>query len=100
MKKLFTLTLSCLILLVSAQTFAQKKADSLKKATKAKATTAVTKGTETKAVTEGVNKSADKAIGKDSKGRTVYLGPKGGQYTLSESGKKQYLKTADKLKVN
>ncbi|GAA3960508.1 hypothetical protein [Mucilaginibacter dorajii] len=59
-----------------------------------------TKVATTKAVTEGVNKTADKAIGKDAKGRTIYEGPKGGQYTLSESGKKQYIKTANKLKVN
>ena len=74
----------------------QKAAD-----TKAGATEKVTaaKTATTKKVTEGVNKSADKAIGKDAQGRTIYLGPKGGQYTLSESGKKAYLKTADKIKV-
>ncbi len=129
MKKLFTLALSCFILL-SANTFAQK-VDSLKKKTKTKAKTTIAKADKkaddasaavtakaadtktavvekttekkvaaTKTVTEGVNKSADKAIGKDAKGRTIYLGPKGGQYTLSESGKKSYIKTADKLKVN
>jgi len=59
-----------------------------------------TKASATKTVTEGVNKSADKAIGKDAKGRTIYLGPKGGEYTLSASGKKTYLKAADKIKVN
>jgi hypothetical protein len=91
MKKLFTLALSGFILL-GANTFAQK-ADSLKKETKTKTTT-------TKTTTEGVNKSADKAVGKDAQGRTVYVGRKGGQYTLSESGKKSYLKTTDKIKVN
>ncbi|MEN0056493.1 MAG: hypothetical protein AAGC65_22635 [Mucilaginibacter sp.] len=136
MKKLFTLALSCFILL-SANAFAQKT-DSLKKKGKTKAKTSITKAdkkakdaatdatatteaaatkkadaatdatakktTRAKAATtkasEGVNKSEDKAIGKDAKGRTIYLGPKGGQYTVSESGKKVYLKTADKLKVN
>jgi hypothetical protein len=145
MKKLFTLTLSCFILL-SANTFAQK-IDSLEKRAKTKGKTTVTKANNavtkaatkkaadakgaattvvtkkaadtkgaatktatqkttevksvaTKIVTEGVNKSADKSIGKTSKGKTIYLGPKGGQYTLSETGKKVYLKTADKLKVN
>ncbi|MDN3551564.1 hypothetical protein [Mucilaginibacter aquaedulcis] len=136
MKKLFTLALSCFILL-SASAFAQKT-DSLKKKSKAKAKSSITKAdkkakdaatdasaaTETatakkaddakdvakkatktktaaaKTASEGVNKSEDKAIGKDAKGRTIYLGPKGGQYTVSESGKKVYLKTADKLKVN
>jgi colicin import membrane protein len=133
MKKLFTLALSCFILL-SANTFAQQ-ADSLKKKSKAKAKTAVSKADKkakdatatteaaatktaddtkdvatkkatkaktaaTKTAAEGVNKSEDKAIGKDAKGRTIYLGPKGGQYTVSESGKKVYIKTADKLKVN
>jgi colicin import membrane protein len=92
MKKLFALALSGFILL-GANTFAQKT-DSLKKETKTKTTTT------TKTATEGVNKSTDKAIGKDAQGRTVYVGPKGGQYTLSESGKKSYLKTADKIKVN
>ena len=137
MKKLFTLALSCFILL-SANTFAQK-VDSLKKKSKAKAKTSITKADKkakdaatdaaatteaaaskkaddtkeavtkkatkaktatTKTAAEGVNKSEDKAIGKDAKGRTIYLGPKGGQYTVSESGKKVYIKTADKLKVN
>jgi len=76
---------------------AEKAADT-KAAVTEKATS--TKTAATKTVTEGVNKSADKAIGKDAKGKTIYLGPKGGQYTLSESGKKVYVKTADKLKVN
>jgi len=75
-----------------------KKADDTKDAVAKKATK--TKTAAAKTATEGVNKSEDKAIGKDAKGRTIYLGPKGGQYTVSESGKKVYLKTADKLKVN
>jgi hypothetical protein len=85
-----------------ATTTATKKADDAKAAATSTATkkTTETKTATTKAVTEGVNKSADKAVGKDAKGRTIYMGPKGGQYTLSESGKKNYIKTADKLKVN
>ncbi len=90
MKKLITLTLSLVVL--GASTFAQHT-DTLKKKT-------TTVKTEKKTVTEGVNKSTDKAIGKDAKGRTIYEGPKGGQYTLSENGKKTYLPAKDKIKVN
>ncbi|HEY9002552.1 MAG TPA: hypothetical protein VIM89_14440 [Mucilaginibacter sp.] len=52
-----------------------------------------------KTVTDVPNKSADKAIGKDASGRTVYLGPKGGQYVLSASGKKEYLSKDKKIAV-
>ena len=78
-------------------------------ADKAKATTdkakddAATKVASAKAkkpVVDVPNKSADKAIGKDASGRTIYLGPKGGQYVLSSSGKKEYLAKAKKIAVN
>ncbi len=42
--------------------------------------------------TQPVNKSADKAVGTDAKGRTIYEGPRGGRYTLSPSGNKEYIK--------
>jgi len=53
-----------------------------------------------KSVTDVENKSADKAIGKDASGRTIYLGPKGGQYVLSASGKKEYLSKDKKIAVH
>jgi colicin import membrane protein len=43
-------------------------------------------------VKQGVNKSADKAVGTDAKGRTIYEGPRGGRYTLSPNGNKEYIK--------
>ncbi|HWK02038.1 MAG TPA: hypothetical protein VNS58_00305 [Puia sp.] len=45
-----------------------------------------------KTVTQGVNKSADKAVGTDAKGRTIYEGPRGGRYTLTANGNKEYIK--------
>ena len=53
-----------------------------------------------KTVADVPNKSADKAIGKDASGRTIYLGPKGGQYVLSASGKKEYLSKDKKIAVH
>ena len=85
------------------------KAKTDKAADKAKATAdkakddAATKVASVKAKKPAVdvpNKSADKAIGKDASGRTIYLGPKGGQYVLSASGKKEYLAKAKKIAVN
>ena len=37
-------------------------------------------------------KTADKEIGKDAKGRTLYQGPRGGKYYLTKSGNKEYVK--------
>ena len=48
-----------------------------------------------KTVTQGVNKTADKVVGTDAKGRTIYQGPKGGQYTLTAAGNKEYIKKAN-----
>ena len=45
-----------------------------------------------KTVSQGVNKSTDKAVGTDAKGRTIYEGPKGGRYTLTAAGNKEYIK--------
>jgi hypothetical protein len=38
------------------------------------------------------NKSADKAVGTDAKGRTIYEGPRGGRYVLTAKGNKEYIK--------
>lgn len=37
-------------------------------------------------------KSPDKEIGTDSKGRTLYQGPRGGKYYLTANGHKEYVK--------
>jgi len=39
-----------------------------------------------------VNKSADKVVGTDSKGRTIYEGPRGGHYYINKNGNKEYVK--------
>ena len=44
------------------------------------------------APSQGVNKSADKSVGTDAKGRTIYEGPRGGRYTLTKNGNKEYIK--------
>jgi colicin import membrane protein len=42
-------------------------------------------------------KSADeKELGRDDKGRTIYEGPRGGQYYYTDHGTKVYLKEEDK----
>ena len=53
---------------------------------------ATAKTTATKPVVNPPNKSADKAVGTDAKGRTIYEGPRGGRYVLTASGNKEYLK--------
>ncbi len=37
-------------------------------------------------------KSADAAVGTDAKGRTIYQGSRGGKYTLTANGNKEYIK--------
>ena len=37
-------------------------------------------------------KTADKAIGTDAAGRTIYQGPKGGKYYIDKNGHKEYVK--------
>lgn len=87
---------------------AKTKADADKKAAKAKAKADrkaakevakvnakekdVTTTAPPKQVTQAVNKSADKVIGTDAKGRTIYQGARGGQYTLTANGNKEYIK--------
>lgn len=36
-------------------------------------------------------KTADKTIGTDSKGRTIYEGPRGGHYYINSKGNKEYI---------
>ena len=36
--------------------------------------------------------AADKVMGKDAKGRSIYQGPKGGQYIINANGNKEYIK--------
>jgi len=38
------------------------------------------------------NKSADKVVGTDAKGRTIYEGPRGGHYYINSKGNKEYVK--------
>lgn len=91
---------------------AKKAARAEKKAEKAKASAATTTtpavtpavtpapapavkpapATTPKTVTQGVNKTADKVVGTDAKGRTIYEGKKGGRYTLTAAGNKEYIK--------
>lgn len=37
-------------------------------------------------------KSADKVVGQDAKGRTIYEGPRGGRYYINKNGNKEYVK--------
>jgi len=37
-------------------------------------------------------KVADKSIGTDAKGRTIYQGPRGGKYYITKNGNKEYVK--------
>ena len=37
-------------------------------------------------------KTADKVIGPDDKGRTIYEGPRGGRYYINKNGNKEYIK--------
>lgn len=38
------------------------------------------------------SKTSDKVIGTDSKGRTIYEGPRGGHYYINKNGNKEYIK--------
>ena len=40
---------------------------------------------------------ADKQVGKDEKGRTIFEGSRGGQYYINSNGNKTYLKAEKKL---
>ena len=42
--------------------------------------------------------SNDKVVGKDAKGRDIYEGSRGGRYTLSENGNKNYIKKEEPKK--
>jgi PBCV-specific basic adaptor domain len=39
----------------------------------------------------------DKTVGTDDKGRTIYEGPRGGQYYINSNGNKTYLKADKKI---
>lgn len=39
-----------------------------------------------------VNRTADRVVGTDAKGRTIYQGPRGGRYYLNSHGNKEYIK--------
>jgi colicin import membrane protein len=55
--------------------------------------TVTTKKTEMKKdMNEVKTKIKDKEVGKTDDGKIIYEGPRGGKYTISESGKKVYLK--------
>ncbi|HEX4374149.1 MAG TPA: hypothetical protein VHZ50_12685 [Puia sp.] len=88
----------------AARAEAKKEKKAATDAAKAKANTATTAvTTQTTAATttvpkvptvkmQPVNKSADKIVGTDAKGRTIYQGARGGQYTLTANGNKEYIK--------
>jgi len=44
------------------------------------------------ATTQPANKSGDKVVGTDDKGRTIYEGSRGGRYYLTKNGNKEYIK--------
>lgn len=41
---------------------------------------------------------ADKKVGIDAKGRTLYTGPRGGRYYIDDMGKKHYVRTKTQKK--
>lgn len=46
----------------------------------------------TQTTSSTTSKTADKSIGADSKGRTIYQGPRGGKYYINKNGNKEYVK--------
>lgn len=54
-------------------------------------------GKEADATTRKKVAGADKQIGKDEKGRTIFEGSRGGQYYINSNGNKTYLKADRKL---
>jgi colicin import membrane protein len=46
----------------------------------------------TKDVKEVKTTIKDKEVGKTPDGKTIYMGPRGGKYTLSDKGTKVYIK--------
>src|SRR6185312_2030313 len=58
------------------------------------ATASVTKVKRQKTVVSHANTAhpADKVISTDTKGRTIYQGPKGGKYYIDKNGNKEYVK--------
>ncbi|MEO7316606.1 MAG: hypothetical protein ABIW47_15555 [Ginsengibacter sp.] len=60
--------------------------------TQATATPAKVKRQTPQAVQSNNVKTADKAIGTDAQGRTIYQGPRGGKYYIDKNGHKEYVK--------
>ncbi len=54
-------------------------------------------GKEADAATKKKVAGPDKQIGKDEKGRSIFQGPRGGQYYINSNGNKTYLKADNKL---
>lgn len=54
-------------------------------------------GKEADASTKKKVAGPDKQIGKDEKGRSIFQGPRGGQYYINSNGNKTYLKADGKL---
>ncbi len=48
--------------------------------------------------TDGQVRAGDKKVGVDSKGRTLYAGPRGGRYYIDEKGKKHYVRSKTQKK--
>ncbi|HAK75505.1 MAG TPA: hypothetical protein DCM71_01005 [Runella sp.] len=72
-------------------------ADKKSKGTKVKPAAKEDDGKEADGSTRKKVAGADKTMGKDDKGRTIYQGPRGGQYYINSNGNKTYLKADDKL---
>jgi colicin import membrane protein len=62
------------------------------KAPKTKAAPAAAPAAALAATHAATAKTADKAIGTDAKGRTIYQGPRGGKYYIDKNGNKEYVK--------
>src|ERR1019366_4901866 len=98
-KKATTTTTTTTAPATTVQTKGAKKngtPDMRLKANKVKATTPATTAAPTKAAPAAAlaatAKTADKAIGTDAKGRTIYQGPRGGKYYINKNGNKEYVK--------
>ena len=55
-------------------------------------TSAATNRTTAHMAPTNMAKVADKSIGTDAKGRTIYQGPRGGKYYITKNGNKEYVK--------
>ena len=71
---------------------AKQDAQAAQPATPAPAASATDKKENSQAKSASAPTSGDKIVGKDAKGRSIYQGPKGGQYIINSSGGKDYIK--------